>query len=177
MKPVPLPAPFSPIDASDFDRATMRRIVLSMAFLAGSTITNRSTTTTSSPSLLLCVAQLLPEDSVNSDFYCGYDWEEANLYCEHPCPSGLDADCPPLPNGLERRCIASAGCFYRFRSVNSTFVLSFLFDGNEHASSSGYAATASPATATADGNEAAPGGGGGSRTLPPTKIPARRRRR
>jgi hypothetical protein len=108
---------------------------------------------------------------VNSDFYCGYDWEEANLYCEHPCPSGLDADCPPLPNGLERRCIASAGCFYRFRSVNSTFVLSFLFDGNEHASSSGYAATASPATATADGNEAAPGGGGGESDASPDEDP------
>ncbi|EJK58353.1 hypothetical protein THAOC_21534, partial [Thalassiosira oceanica] len=39
--------------------------------------------------------QLFPDDEVSQDYYCGYDWVEANAGCQYPCPSGSDADCPP----------------------------------------------------------------------------------
>lgn len=77
-------------------------------------------------------AQLQPDDPEEQDYYCGWNWEEANAGCAHHCPSGLDADCPPLPNGRPRRCIAAAGCYARFRKVYWTGVISLSFDREEH---------------------------------------------
>ena len=36
--------------------------------------------------------QLFPDDEVSQDYYCGYDWSEANAGCQYPCPSGSYAD-------------------------------------------------------------------------------------
>jgi len=84
-------------------------------------------------------AQLLPNDPEHEDFYCGWDWEEANQDCEYPCPSGLDDECPPLSNGRPRRCIAAAGCFARFKKVYWTGVISLSFDRAAHLSNSAVA--------------------------------------
>ncbi|KAL7535704.1 hypothetical protein ACHAWF_005242 [Thalassiosira exigua] len=85
-----------------------------------------------SVNLHLCNAQLSPDDPANMDYYCGWDWIEANANCEFRCPSGIDDDCPPMPNGRKRRCIAAAGCFARFKKVYWTGVVSLAFDKELH---------------------------------------------
>jgi len=106
--------------------------------------------TTYNKNMPLCTAQLLPDDPTHEDFYCGWDWEEANAKCEFSCPSGLDSHCPPLPNGRKRRCIAAAGCFARYRKVYWTGVFSLSFDREQHLTNA--AATATPQTAVGDQN-------------------------
>ena len=97
-------------------------------------------------------AQLLPSDSTESDYYCGTDWTEANSYCQYPCPSGLDTECPSLlTNGVPRRCIAAAGCFMRHRTVETTIVVSLIFDKDRHYSANAVV----DATALAGSNETA----------------------
>ena len=76
--------------------------------------------------------QLFPDDEVSQDFYCGWDWSEANAGCQYPCPSGLNDHCPPLPNGRRRRCIAAAGCVARFVRVYFSGVLSLEFRRDAH---------------------------------------------
>mmetsp|Transcript_13501 Transcript_13501/g.24419 ORF Transcript_13501/g.24419 Transcript_13501/m.24419 type:complete len:606 (+) Transcript_13501:77-1894(+) len=102
---------------------------LATVFLIHSTITHNNNNNLSQ---FLCTAQLLPDEPEHNDYYCGYNWEEANADCAYHCPSGLDGDCPPLPNGRKRRCIAAAGCFVRFRKVYWTGLISLSFDKEEH---------------------------------------------
>jgi len=97
--------------------------------------------------------QLFPDDEVSQDYYCGYDWVEANAGCQYPCPSGSDADCPPLSNGRRRRCIAAAGCFSRFVRVYFSSVLSLEFTRDVHLANSQDTAVAA---VTADGERVAP---------------------
>jgi hypothetical protein len=77
-------------------------------------------------------AQLYPEDDVTSDYYCGYDWTDANANCDYRCPSGLDADCPPSYSDggyvVNRRCIASSGCRARLVDAYAAVMLSLTFD-------------------------------------------------
>ena len=96
--------------------------------------------------------QLFPDDEVSQDYYCGYDWSEANAGCQYPCPSGSDADCPPLVNGRRRRCIAAAGCFTRFVRVYFSGVLSLEFTRDVHMDSHDTAVAA----VTAGGEQVAP---------------------
>eukprot|EP00571_Detonula_confervacea_P003890 CAMPEP_0172324554 /NCGR_PEP_ID=MMETSP1058-20130122/51645_1 /TAXON_ID=83371 /ORGANISM="Detonula confervacea, Strain CCMP 353" /LENGTH=576 /DNA_ID=CAMNT_0013040857 /DNA_START=150 /DNA_END=1877 /DNA_ORIENTATION=- len=90
---------------------------------------------------LVCTAQLLPDDPTYADFYCGWDWEEANAKCEYHCPSGLDSDCPLLSNGRKRRCIAAAGCFSRFQKVYWTGYIHLSFDKEQHLANTNNAVT------------------------------------
>lgn len=102
-----------------------QRAILATAFFAPNFIHNIQWPI---PLPLFCHAQLLPGDPTYQDYYCGWDWYEAHDYCEYHCPSGLDEDCPPLPNGRKRRCIAAAGCYERFTKVYWTGVFSLVFD-------------------------------------------------
>jgi len=103
--------------------------ILATVFLIHSTITHNNNNNLPQ---FLCTAQLLPDEPEHKDYYCGYNWEEANADCAYHCPSGLDGDCPPLPNGRKRRCIAAAGCFVRFRKVYWTGLISLSLDKEEH---------------------------------------------
>ncbi|KAL7533497.1 hypothetical protein ACHAXR_005270, partial [Thalassiosira sp. AJA248-18] len=100
---------------------------------------------------LLCTAQLFPGDPTYQDYYCGRDWEEAHQYCEFHCPSGLNEDCPPLPNGRQRRCIAAAGCFARFTKVYWTGVFSLSFDKEQHLAAQQQGSSTSPEAADEEG--------------------------
>lgn len=101
------------------------------------------------PLPLLCNAQLYPGDPEEQDYYCGWDWEEANDFCEFHCPSGLDEDCPPLPNGRNRRCIAAAGCFSRKEKLYWTGLISLSFDADAHLARDDV--TSSPAAGSTEG--------------------------
>ena len=91
-------------------------------------IGHRDTSNSNNPKLLLCNAQLLPDEPEYLDFYCGFDWVEANANCEFPCPSGSDEDCPPMPNGRKRKCLAATNCHAKFRKVYWTGVVSLELD-------------------------------------------------
>jgi hypothetical protein len=79
-------------------------------------------------------AQLFPDQDPSIDYYCGINWKEANTYCNLPCPSGNDTDCPPVQStGRVRYCLASAGCAARLEQLYWTGIISLEFDREEHA--------------------------------------------
>ena len=84
--------------------------------------------TTTTTTRIWTLAQSLDLESSSNDYYCGRTWNEANQYCQIPCPSGNDDDCPPVPStGRTRRCFASAGCYSRISRLFWTGVLSLEF--------------------------------------------------
>ena len=115
-----------------FGAHLMIRIATALIILLSFNNNTTSNLNNNIPPSSVCTAQLLPDESEYLDYYCGWDWLEANDKCEYPCPSGLDADCPPLANGRKRRCIASAGCYARTKKVYWDGVISLSFDKDMH---------------------------------------------
>ena len=77
-------------------------------------------------------AQLELDQDPKLDYYCGFNWLEANTFCRTACPSGLDVDCPISPSGRKQSCYQGAGCFNRMETLYWTGVVAILFDREEH---------------------------------------------